>query len=72
MVVNLLEGIETASVLRHGWSILKDTNSAASYNALVLIPGSSDLCPGLLSRLHIHIERFEMNRQFGMLKFTPL
>ena len=30
MVVNLLLGIEKVSVLRQGWSILKDTNSAAS------------------------------------------
>ena len=30
MVVNLLKGIEKISVLRQKWSILKDTNSAAS------------------------------------------
>ena len=41
--------------------MLKDTNSAASSHALVLIPGSTDLRFVLLSRLHIHIERFEMN-----------
>ena len=30
MVVNLLKGIEKVSVLRQGWSILKDTNSLTS------------------------------------------
>ena len=54
MVVNFLEGIETASVLRQGWSILKGTSSAASLHALVLIPDSADLGPGHLLRLHIH------------------
>ena len=54
MVLNLLEGIETTSVLRQRWSILKDTNSIASLHALALIPDSTDLCPGLLLRLHIH------------------
>ena len=54
MVGNLLEGIEKVSVLRQGWSILKDTNSAASLHTSVLIPDSTDLRPLLLSRLHIH------------------
>ena len=54
MVVNLLKGIEKVSILRQGWSILKDTNSAASYHALVLIPDSTDLRPGFISRLHIN------------------
>ena len=53
MVVNLLKGIEKVSVLRQGWSILKDTNSAASSHALVLIPDLTDLRPLLLTRLHI-------------------
>ena len=53
MVVNLLKGIEKVSVSRQGWSILKDTDSAASLHALVLIPDSTDLHPGFLSRLHI-------------------
>ena len=37
-----------------GWLILKDTNSAASYHTLVLIPNSTDLRPLILSLLHIH------------------
>ena len=52
MVVNLLLGIEKAFVLRQGWSILKDIS--ASKRAVVLILGSTDLRPGLLSGLHIH------------------
>ena len=54
MDVHLLKGIEKVSVLRQGWSILKDTKPAASEHALVLIPDSSDVRPGLPSRLHIH------------------
>ena len=54
MVVNLLKGVEKVSVLRQGWSILQDPNSAASLHALVFIPDSTDLRPGLLSLLHIH------------------
>ena len=54
MVVNLFEGIEKLSVLRQGWSILKDTNSAAIKHTLVLITDSMNLRPLLLSRLHIH------------------
>ena len=54
MVVNILYGIEKVSVLRQGRSILKDTLSASSYHALVLIPDSTDLRPLLLSRLHSH------------------
>ena len=53
MVVNLLSDIEKVSVLRQGWSFLKDTNSAASLHALVLIPGST-VSHLLLLRLHIH------------------
>ena len=45
MVVNLVKDIEKVSILRHGWSILKDTNSAASYPALVLIPDSTNMHP---------------------------
>ena len=47
MVVNLLLDIEIVSVLKQGWSILKDTNSAA----LVLIPR---LRPGFISQLQTH------------------
>ena len=54
MVVHLILGIEKVSVLKQGWSILKDTNSDASYTALVLIPESIDLHPLLLTRLLIH------------------
>ena len=54
MAVNLLLAIEKVSVLRQGWSILKDTKSATSYHALVLIPGLIDLRHLLLSRLNIH------------------
>ena len=54
MVLGLLKGIEKVSVLRQGWSISKDTHSAASLHALVLNPDSTDLRPGFLSRLHIH------------------
>ena len=43
MVVNLHLGIEKVSVLRQGWSILKDTNSSESLYALVLTPGLTDL-----------------------------
>ena len=45
MVLNLIQGIEKVSVLRQGWSIMKDTNAAASNHTLVLIPGSTDLRP---------------------------
>ena len=48
MVLNLAEYIEKVSVLRQGWSILKNTNSAASLPALE-IPDSTDMRPGLLS-----------------------
>ena len=72
MVVNFLKGIEKVSVLRQGWSILKDTNSAASLHALVLTPDSTDSRPLILSRLHIHHKRLEMNKQIGMLIITSL
>ena len=54
MVVNLVQDIKEVSVLRQVWSIMKDTNSAASLPVLVLIPDSTDLRPVLLSRLYIH------------------
>ena len=46
MVVNLLLGFEKVSVLRQGWSVLKDSNSAASLNALDLNSDSKYLRPG--------------------------
>ena len=58
MVVNLLSGIEKVSVLRMGWSIMKDTNLAASKHAFFcccfFIPDSTDLRTVFFSRLHIH------------------
>ena len=53
MVVNLVSGIEKVSV-KTGVVDFEVTNSAASEPALVLIPDSKDIRPGLLSRLHIH------------------
>ena len=53
-VVNLVKGVKTVSILRQGLSIMKDTNSDASQQALVLVPDPTDLRPGLLSRLQTH------------------
>ena len=54
MVVILLYSIGKVSVLRQGWSIFKDTNSAACDHAFVLIPDSTDLRPLLISQMYIH------------------